>query len=75
MVLINLTINMCKIVCDRNCRQFFLMKSRFFRARDRARNRYVFCLLCINKTITITVEYNPAFDAGLSSTKEFFAIN
>jgi len=55
------------------------MKSRFFRARarnrtrNRTRNRYFFYLLCLKKTIPITMEYNPAFDAGMSSKKEIFA--
>ncbi len=46
------------------------MKSRFFRAR--ARNRYFFPFV-FKKTIPITMDYNPAFDAGLNSTKEIFA--
>jgi len=50
------------------------MKSGFFRARarNRTRNRYYFFCF-VKKTIPITMDYNPAFDAGLSSTKEFFA--
>jgi len=53
--------------------RLFLMKARFFRARarNRTRNRFVFYLLCLIKTITM--EYNPAFDAGMSSTKQIFA--
>jgi len=53
--------------------KLFLMKSRFFRARARNRTRYFFYLVCLKKTHPITMEYNPAFDAGLNRTKKIFA--
>jgi len=33
----------------------------------------IFLPVVFKKAIPITLEYNPAFDAGLNSTKEIFA--